>query len=320
MRHVFVVPEPTAMVSGGNVYNAGLTTALRAAGADVTLQDRLAPPVAAGAVQWVDSLYLDALPSLRRDGVRTNLVVHYLPTLVARGAVPAAGELTAVEQAALDAADGFLVPSELMRAALRTLGVERPILVVAPGLEVPAAQPTVEHERLHAVVVANVTPGKRVLPLVAAVNPAWPIALSVAGSVTMDPDYARACRDAAPQVRFTGALPHEAVGALVAASDVLVSPSCMESFGLALAEARALGVPILARGGGNSAAHVEARAGGRLFDDDAALAADLARLAGDRDERRRRRAAAQAHRPAPRGWADAARDFLDAQRRAAAAD
>jgi glycosyltransferase involved in cell wall biosynthesis len=77
-----------------------------------------------------------------------------------------------------------------------------------------------------------------------------------------------------------------------------------------LAEARALGVPVVARAGGNSAAHVEARAGGVLVHDDNALAAECARLARDRDERGRRRAAARACRPPARRWADAARDLI----------
>jgi glycosyltransferase involved in cell wall biosynthesis len=88
----------------------------------------------------------------------------------------------------------------------------------------------------------------------------------------------------------------------------------MESFGLALAEARALGVPIVARAGGNAAAHVDAAAGGRLVGDDAALAAECALLARDPAERQARRAAAQAarSRSRSRSWADAARDLLTA--------
>jgi glycosyltransferase involved in cell wall biosynthesis len=116
----------------------------------------------------------------------------------------------------------------------------------------------------------------------------------------------------AAAVTLAGPVAHDRLLALMAASDVLLSPSRMESFGLALAEARALGVPIVACAGGNSAAHVEARAGGVLVADEAALAAECARLAQDREERRRRRAAARAGRPAPRGWADAARDLLAA--------
>jgi glycosyltransferase involved in cell wall biosynthesis len=115
-----------------------------------------------------------------------------------------------------------------------------------------------------------------------------------------------------PSVRLLGPLPHADTLARVAASDVLLSASRMESFGLALAEARALGVPIVARDAGNAAAHVDARAGGVLVADDAELARECVRLAHDPAELARRRAAARALRPPSRSWADAACDFLAA--------
>jgi glycosyltransferase involved in cell wall biosynthesis len=332
MIHVFVVPDPTATITGGNLYNASLTAALRAAGADVRVRDRAsaraAPDEAAATSYWVDSLYLDALPSLRRSGARTWLIAHYLPSLVARGAIPSLAELSAEERAALAAADGFLAPSEYMARALVALGAApRPVLVVAPGLDVaPAVDDTsvaaaLARDHVAALLVGNVVPGKRVLPLVDALAPhlaaGAPLRLTIAGSLAMDPAYARACRErvaAAPAlvaaVDFAGPLPRAALLAKLAASDLLVSPSCMESFGLALAEARALGLPIVARDGGNSGAHVDPLAGGCLVDSDEALAAECARLTVDRVELGRRRAAARAARPRPRSWSDAARDFL----------
>jgi len=332
MKLVFVIPDVAAMISGGNVYNAALVSALRAAGAEVhvrTLADAEVANDAAPGERWlVDSLYLDALPRLRARSRRTILLAHYLPSLVAAGAVPSPPALPPAERAALAAADAAVVPSRFMAGALGQLAMaaER-IVVVAPGIEVPAAATAAtesdDRPALHAIVVANLVPGKRVLPLFDALEPelraGLPLRLTVAGSLTMDAGYAESCRArlaAAPRladaVTLVGPVAHDRLLALLAASDVLLSPSCMESFGLALAEARALGVPIVARAGGNSAAHVEARAGGVMVRDDATLAAECARLARDRDERRRRRQAARACRPPPRRWADAARDLLAA--------
>jgi glycosyltransferase involved in cell wall biosynthesis len=332
MTHVFVVPDPAAMISGGNLYNASLLAALRDAGTRVTARE-LTPAEAAhddgpDAVYWIDSLYLDALPQLRRAGRRTNLIAHYLPSLVQRGSIPAPAQLSASEQAALAAADGFLVPSPFMARVLLELGAApRPVLVVAPGvvaLESPAP-PREPGAVLSAIVVANVVPNKRVLPFLDALAPSLRagtrLCVTVAGSLTMDSDHARACQERvasdpalAAAVRFAGPLAHAELLGRVAASDLLVSPSCMESFGLALAEARALGVPIVARVGGNSAAHVDPRAGGVLAESDEALAQACVELAADRDELARRRTAARAARPAARDWADAAREFLAAQR------
>ncbi len=328
MRLVFVVPDPAAMVSGGNVYNAALVAALAAAGATVTMRalddDDDDDPAAR---YFVDSLYLDALPRLRRLHRHVQLVAHYLPSLVRLGRVPERGDLSASEREAIDAAGGFVVPSRFMADALAALGAaSRPITVVAPGIVVPAPAPFDAHaSTLRAILVANVVPTKRVLELVEALAPAVRsgarVELVVAGSVTMDPAYARACRDRvasepalAAAIRFAGAVAHEALLGQLAASDVLVSTSCMESFGLALAEARALGVPILARSGGNVAAHVDSARGGLPAASAEEPAAGCVALARDRQLLGQRRAAAERGRPPPRSWATAARDFLDAQR------
>lgn len=324
MSFVFVIPDGAAMISGGNVYNAALVAALRAAGAEVrvrTLAEAEAGADAPGTRWLVDSLYLEALPRLRRP---TILLAHYLPSLVAAGGVPAA--VSPAEQAALAAAAGAVVPSRFMADALARLGVAPARIVgVAPGIDVPPDLPEPgDRPELHAMVVANVVPGKRVLPLLEALQPelraGLPLRLTVAGSLTMDAGYAAACRalvdgDArlAGAVTLAGPVARDRVLAMLAASDLLVSPSCMESFGLALAEARALGVPIVARAGGNSAAHVDRRAGGVLVHDDATLVAECARLARDPGERRRRRRAARACRPPARRWADAARELLAAR-------
>jgi glycosyltransferase involved in cell wall biosynthesis len=365
MTFTFVMPDVAGMISGGNVYNAALVSALRDAGADIIVRALADAEAAAardepGACWLVDSLHLDALPRLRRRGRATILLAHYLPSLVAAGAVPAPATLSTEERAALAAADGAVVPSRFMADALAQLGLARErIVVVAPAIDVPATlrlEPDEDDVRsigpderdvrsigpderavrsivpdkrdlLQAIVVANVVPGKRVLPLADALAPelraGLPLRLTIAGSLTMDRAYADACRArlaaeprVAGAVTLAGPVAHDQLLARLAASDVLLSPSRMESFGLALAEARALGVPIVAHAGGNSAAHVEARAGGVLVHDDAALAAECARLARDRDERRRRRAAARAHRPPPRRWSDAARELCAAHFRA----
>lgn len=296
-RDLFVIPDVQATISGGNLYNLGLISALRAAGAAPNVIDRTG---ARGDGRcFVDSLYLDDLPRF----APCHLLAHYLPALV-----DGRDALSASERTALLAADGFVAPSAFMAGALARLAPERrPTVVIAPGIETAH----VELARAsRAVLVANLVPGKGVLPFLRALAP--DVALAIVGSLDRDPAYAAACRIAGPGVVFLGELSHHDTLAQIAASDFLVSSSRMESFGLALAEARALGVPIVARAGGNAAAHVDETAGGRLCADDDALAAECESLARDRAEIDRRRRAASAHRPTPRTWADAARDFLAA--------
>src|SRR5262249_10204721 len=159
-----------------------------------------------------------------------------------------------------------------MARALSALGAgaaSRPLLVVEPGLDAAlrhrGGRPGGERDVVHGILVANLVAGKGVLPFLEALAPhlraGAPVALTVIGSLAMDSVYAAACQERvarepalAAAVRFVGPLPHAEVLARLDASDLLVSPSRMESFGLALAEARALGVPIVARAGGNAAA------------------------------------------------------------------
>ncbi len=299
--HVFVRPEPSAKITGGDLYNLRLFSALRAFGADVheTTIDGERPP---GKV-LVDSLYLDALPRF----APCHLLAHYLPCLVA------GTTLSEAERAALIAADGFVTTSAFMARELTRLAPEpRPVVVIAPGIDVTnTAHVTPAARGSRAILVANLTPGKGVLPLLRALA-SRPLALAVVGSPDVDPDYAAACHAAGPHVEFLGALSHAQTTAAIAASDFLVSASRMESFGLALAEARALGVPIVARTGGNAAAHIDPSAGGCLVDSDEALADECIRLASDPTELEARRHAARTHLPPPRSWADAAREFLAA--------
>lgn len=297
----FVVPDPEATISGGNVYNRNLLAALRAAGADVRVvapDSRGARDAAAAGACLVDSLYLDAVPRFRP----CHLLAHYLPCLVDGSEQP-----SPEERAALEAATGFVVPSGFMADALGRLAPSpRPALVVAPGIDV-AHDPVPRAAR--AVMVANLVPGKGVAPFLRALR-GRDLALTIVGRLDADPAYAAECRAAAPAVELVGPRPHRETLAMIAASDLLVSSSRMEAFGLALAEARALGVPIVARAGGNVASLVDEASGGRVLPDEEALADECVRLARDRPELERRRAAARARRPPARTWADAARDLV----------
>jgi glycosyltransferase involved in cell wall biosynthesis len=331
VRHAFVTPALAGPPTGGTLYNAQLIAALARAGIDCRHYELARLPAdaeQAGRVLWIDSLYLDALPALRErtQGALLQLVLHYLPTLVTLGREPARSELSLAERRALDVADGFLVTSTTMQAALQALGAgDRPILRVEPGSECPA--PTAgaaPHRRaaVGALMLCSVVEGKGVLALLreladAAVE-ADDFTLAIAGRTDAEPEYARACaeliagRDALRgRVRLLGPLPHARGLAELAAADVLLSASRMEAYGMALAEARACGVPVVARQGGHAAAHVDAAAGGELVRDEAAVARSFLALVRDRAQlaERKRRAAGGARM---RSWNQAAAEWIEA--------
>ncbi len=326
--HFWVAPPFDGPVTGGTLYNARLAGAIREAGVQcrrMDLYDAFAALRAGvdGAF-WVDTLFLDAMSELSRANVAKRalrLIVHYLPSLVEKGTIESLGDLSVAELAAVRSADGFLATSAWTGDLLARLDVPRDAIhVIEPGAEVLSVQPSdVASKRLRAVIVANLVPGKGVEPFLRAleVRSDAPLELAVVGSASFDANYAARCAElvrASPSLRdrvgFVGALTHLELMSRLAGSDVLVSASRMESFGMALADARAIGLPILARRAGNTPALVHEAAGGSSFVDDDALAAALVALASDPAALAERRRRAWASRRT-RTWKDAATEFID---------
>lgn len=85
------------------------------------------------------------------------------------------------------------------------------------------------------------------------------------------------------QFHIEGWLGRQDLRALYKRADVFVLPSITESFGLAALEARAAGLPIVARSGSGLADYITDGVDGFLCDSDAAMAQAVARLCGDRN-------------------------------------
>jgi glycosyltransferase involved in cell wall biosynthesis len=327
--HCFVVPPLAGPISGGTLYNRELLTAL--SGLLNVRSFELSDPVLGAALGaatsvWVDSLYLGSVPDLRRRTPgRLALIAHYLPSFVALGRAASSSELSDAERDALGGVDACLVTSAFMRDALEALVVpnEKSILTVEPGTRAELATiPLETRAELCAVMIGNVVPGKGIEPwlraLEAVLSEGDGVRLSIIGSLSADPEYARRCRrlvEQAPllaeRVRFLGALSPSDALAELGRSELFVSASRMESYGIALNEARVVGVPILARTGGNATAHADPDAGGELVADDDELARRCVALARDPELRRARVSKARARAPLGRSWLTTAREFSD---------
>ena len=311
MRLELVVPALDGPVTGGTRFNAELVAALRRAGHDVVVGE---VPSGDG-MAWVDTLFMDRVAAWAKRGP-VGLLTHWLPSLVRVGPDVAFAALEPAEQGALRSAAAFVVPSPFMREALQRLGV-RPeqIGIVEPGSEGEVVE-RVPGRPLRVVLVGNVTEGKGVVELLTALRGVEGVALRVVGSLSMDRAYAERVRAAAVglDVTFEGAVPHGRCLSIVAGSDVLVSASRMESYGMAIADARACGVPVVARAGGNVGELVDARTGGEVVADVAGVGEVLGQLASDRTEVERRTGLARANRRR-RSWDETAADFVGFARR-----
>ena len=87
----------------------------------------------------------------------------------------------------------------------------------------------------------------------------------------------------AERIRFTGRLDRAGILDVFADSDVYLQPSVKESFGLAALEARAAGLPVVARSQTGTTQFIHDGEQGLLAHDDAGLAQALVRLAKERD-------------------------------------
>jgi glycosyltransferase involved in cell wall biosynthesis len=329
-EHRFIVPALDGPPSGGTLYNRELLRALERQRRAV---DTLEPPAARAALQagapgvyWVDSLFVADFPALVGANLRRRplgLIAHYLPSLVERGDDVGPDQLRSEERFALAHADVVLAPSRYMQRALVRLGLaERArCLVVEPGCLATgvAAEPTAV-DGVRGLLIANVTPGKGVEPFLRALAlelcEADCFRLDVIGGLDVDASYARRCQQVverhpqlAHRVTFCGRLSAPQVIERLSGSNLLISASRMESFGMALAEARTSGVPIVALARGNVPSLVSRDSGGMLADDDRALARACVDLTRDRAAHRRAVGLARAEARPPRSFTDAARDF-----------
>jgi glycosyltransferase involved in cell wall biosynthesis len=343
----FVMPggvdDPTAP-SGGNAYDRRLCLDLPGFGWQVrrhTVAGEWPRPGAAartelartlrelpdGTVVLLDGLVACGVPEIivpEAERLRLAVLVH-LPLGDERGLAPAvAAELDARERTTLRAVPAVVATSDWAVRRLvahHGLAPER-VHVAAPGADIaPLAPGTDGVSRL--LCVAAVTPRKgqhRLVEALAAVTD-LPWSCVCVGSLTQDPAYVAELRaliekfGLGDRLHLAGAQAGAALDASYAAADLMVLTSYAETYGMAVTEALARGIPVLATDvGGLPEAVGRAPDGGVPGilvppEDPAALAAELRGWFGEADVRRRLKAAARGRRAALDGWATTARSL-----------
>lgn len=194
--------------------------------------------------------------------------------------------------------------------------IRRPVAVLPNAIDVAAWVPadvgeSLEHgsasqERspLRVVATQRLATRKRPAALVEVVAQATaranaPIDLTVVGSGPGKASVLRAARAAGleSRVHLIGRVPRTELKSVYADHDVFLSTTRLEAFGLAALEARATGLPVLARADNGIGEFITDGQDGVLAESDEALAAALGRLAEDREEWQRLRQYALDHPP-----------------------
>jgi glycosyltransferase involved in cell wall biosynthesis len=220
------------------------------------------------------------------------------------------------ERAALAAVRAVVVTSPRTAETLISLMAvpSAAITVAVPGTDQAPVAGGSGEGIMRLLCVGSVIPRKGQVLLVEALGSvAGKWELIIAGSLETDPvatDRLRAAIQAAglgERVRLVGELSTEALAGLYHASDLFVSASLYEGYGMALAEALARGLPIVAAAGGAVAETVPATAGLLVPPGDReALRGALTRCLTDRALLARLRQGALAARDRLPRWPDTA--------------
>lgn len=299
--------RPAGFVSGGYRYQAEIAQRLAARGegalravAPAQFAAAVATAQATGAIVVVDGLFV----AQTRRPLPTGVValLHGVPDLLPWAAAPL--PVITTSQPTADA----------VAAHARRVAVVRPGLDACfrPGPRVAPAR------RRRIVCVGTIGPGKGQLLLARALANA-PLAqhcdLVLVGDRSMAPDHVREIEAAAApgELHLRGVLSPAEVANELHRADLCVSASRDESFGMAVAEAAACGVPVLAFATGEISSFVLDGENGWLVPataPDAAFERRLHAVLGDAAQLARARAAAV--RPPLAPWDEVASGFARA--------
>ncbi|TQK50871.1 glycosyl transferase family 4 [Streptomyces sp. SLBN-118] len=340
------VDDPAAP-SGGNVYDRRLCRELPGIGwqvrehavagtwpqpgADARAElARILAGAADGAVVLLDGLVACAVPDIvvpETGRLRIAVLVH-LPLGDETGLAPQrVVELDALERRTLRSVAAVVATSDwAARRLVAHHGLEPArVHVAAPGADIgPLAAGTDGASRL--LCVASVTPRKGQLRLVEALAEVadLPWTLVCAGGLRQDPAYVAQLRALVEKsgldgrVHLVGPQSGAELDATYADADLLVLASYAETYGMAVTEALARGIPVLATVVGGLPEAVGRAPDGTVpgllvrSEDSAVLATALRRWFGDSALRRRLKAAAGARRAALDGWQTTARNLAGA--------
>ncbi|MEU0409743.1 glycosyltransferase family 4 protein [Streptomyces griseorubiginosus] len=280
-----------------------------------------------GTVVLIDGLVACGVPEIivpEAERLGIAVLVH-LPLGDETGLEPGlALELDSKEREVLRAVPAVIATSDWAVRRLVShhgLAPER-VHVATPGADIaPLASGTDGLSRL--LCVAAVTPRKGQHRLIEALAGAQDLPWSCVcvGGITQDPEYVAHLRmlikkyGLQDRLHLAGPKAGAELDASYNAADLMVLTSYAETYGMAVTEALARGIPVLATDVGGVAEAVGRAPDGGVPgilvppEDPAALAAELRGWFGEADVRRRLKAAARGRRAALDGWATTARSL-----------
>jgi glycosyltransferase involved in cell wall biosynthesis len=261
---VCLLSAGTDAISGGHRYHQHLLAAAPAS--DVVMwvaEPKLRARLPSADVVVIDSLYAwTAVGAVRREQrPRAVAIAHQHPGGT-DGARAVRSLRRRVDLATYRSCDLVVTPGPIVARQLAGYGIDPGrVAVIEPGCDLPPADRHAVHEvqsfragrRLGLLNVANWLPNKGIHELLEAVAalPRDDVTLHLVGRTDVAPEYTRLIRsriaqpDLSGRVVVHGALAPPALAAVYAVADAFAFPSRVESYGNAVAEALAAGVPVV---------------------------------------------------------------------------
>ena len=307
----FIVPGCLTTLTGGSIYDRRIIEGLRRRGWAVDVHEvsesfprpsadaldeaaRTFASIADGSTVIVDGLAFGAMPDVVRPHARrlkTVALVH-LPLGAEVGLDPAeAGEMEASERRALALARAVVVTGPTTSAAFANSGIApEKITVVEPGTDPASIATGSIDETLRLLCVATISPGKGQESLVRALaaNRDHDWKLMCAGSLTRHPATVErvqrllVAEGIADRVALLGEVEPASLESHFVHADIFVLNSLQETYGMAVAEAVAHGLPVVSTRTGGIPGLIGGEAG-LIVDpgDVGALTGALRRVLGD---------------------------------------
>jgi glycosyltransferase involved in cell wall biosynthesis len=330
--------------TGGNIYDRRVCAGLAEAGWEVLVATVAAPwPVrgsgaradlahVVSAIPDGETVLIDGLIAspaaaqlLSHTGRMRLIVLLHMPLATAVDTNHDASAERS-ERAVLRAAAGVVVTSEWTRGQIlaRYRIPARRVYVARPGADRVAAPARPVHGDLICVGVLGRHKGQDLLieALADLADRGWRCVL--AGALDRDPDFVEQLQTRITRLGYdhrvwlSGVLTGAALSHAYTTADLLVAPSRSETYGMAVTEALAHGLPVIATAVGGLPEALGSTADGtrpgQLIPpgDPAALAAALADWLGDEGHRHRLRAAARERRLTLHGWEQTTREIANA--------
>jgi glycosyltransferase involved in cell wall biosynthesis len=286
----FLIPGDLRAASGGYVYDRRMIAELRALGWRVTVHaldasfphptlpalahaHRLLASMPAHALVLIDGLALSAMPEVSRaHSTRLELLaLIHMPLAAEVGIAPELARcLQHSELRALHTVRHVIVTSHSTRQMLLACGLEsEQISVIEPGTDEAPLASRGRDALVKMLCVATINPGKGHDLLVEALAPLTPLPwhLTCVGSTTRYPAAVAQLRTGLQQlglserVTLVGEIEAAALSGFFLNADLFVLPTRFESYGMAVAEALAHGLPVVSTRTGAIPALVGSQAG-----------------------------------------------------------